>query len=239
MERINIQTAQNVYIQHNMASVGDRLLAAILDYLFLFLYFILLILVSNYVVELPKIGFIIFFLLPILLYDVFFEYFFDGQSPGKMILKIKVVQLNGSENKVSNYLIRWSFRLIDIGISLGSIGMLSIIFSKKGQRIGDMAAGTIVVKLSSKETLGETILQKLPDDYRVVFEEVNNLNDNDLRIINDLLENVKANSYSRDSVQLLEMARVEINKKLGIESELPSEQFFKQLLKDYSYLYRS
>src|ERR1035437_251122 len=99
MENIKIQTTQNVDIEYELASIGDRILATLLDDLFFLTYFLLILLIAaltKYVIF-KSIAVISLLSLPILLYDLLCETFFQGKSFGKMIMKIKVVKLDGTQ----------------------------------------------------------------------------------------------------------------------------------------------
>ncbi|HID19610.1 MAG TPA: RDD family protein [Methanophagales archaeon] len=85
--------------------------------------------------------------LNVLLWIVYFTYFegTSGQTLGKKIMSIKVIKENGDQPTFSDALIRTILRIID-GIAFYLVGLIVILVSEKKQRIGDMAAGTIVVK---------------------------------------------------------------------------------------------
>ena len=83
--------------------------------------------------------------LPIVIYHPVWEFFFNGASPGKKILKLQVVKIDGSAPSLGDYLTRWAMYLIECLIMPG-IALLCIIFNKNGQRLGDLMAGTVVIK---------------------------------------------------------------------------------------------
>src|SRR5690606_34488543 len=108
---------------------------------------------------------IVFFALPVFFYTLVFESFMEGQTIGKHVLKIKVIKIDGYQAGFGDYLIRWLFRLIDININMGIIGLIAMLLSKKTQRLGDMSAGTAVITLKSNVTINHTILKELKEDY--------------------------------------------------------------------------
>ena len=77
-------------------------------------------------------------------YPLLMEVFNHGQTLGKRLLSIQVIRLDGTEPSVSNSLTRWLLLLIDFFYFI--IGLVFIIFTKNSQRLGDLAAGTTVVK---------------------------------------------------------------------------------------------
>ena len=76
-------------------------------------------------------------------------------------------------------MLRWVFRLIDISISSGAVAVISIIASKRMQRLGDMAAGTTVIKLEKAVTLKQISEFETPEEYQVVFQQAALLSDKD------------------------------------------------------------
>lgn len=79
------------------------------------------------------------------LYPILFEVFNKGRTPGKMSAKIRVLHDNGSPIGWSASMLRNLLRVFDGLPFCYAIGMVSILISDKGQRIGDLFAGTIVV----------------------------------------------------------------------------------------------
>src|SRR5690348_15436926 len=97
MQTINVRTTQNVSIQYPIASIGDRILAYLLDTVILTAYTIAIVaLFINIDMEIFWIW-IMMLLAPWLLYRLFFEIFMNGQTPGKRVLNIQVVRLDGTQ----------------------------------------------------------------------------------------------------------------------------------------------
>lgn len=237
MENINIVTNQDVVINYKPAGIGERLIAAFLDYLIKFVILIVFILIINASTGAEStflIGVSIIFTILILAYDLILETIFHGQSFGKKLRNIKVVKIDGSEPSFYSYFIRWLFSLVDVTFSSGAVAIVSISISKNHQRIGDIAAKTTVVKLSHSESIDRTIFTKVYQDYSIIFPEVNKLNDSDLSIVKEVLElnfkldtpdNIEEiNQYTYDS----------ISNKMGISPNMNYIDFFRTILKDYN-----
>ncbi|RYF51492.1 MAG: RDD family protein, partial [Cytophagaceae bacterium] len=180
---VSIQTSQNVTLEYEPASLGDRILAFLLDYLiflgWLILYFVLTKLLPGAFRSSFWTG--LFLLLPFMLYDLLCETFLNGQSLGKIAMKIRVVMLDGSSPGLGAYLLRWLLRIIESPMFFGGmVAIITIAANGRGQRIGDIAAGTTVVKLTRPITLAQITYRALPDDYQVRFPEVAQLSDRDL-----------------------------------------------------------
>ena len=234
MDNIRIQTTQNVDIEYEVASIGDRILATLLDYLFFIAYFLLVLLFASITswALFKSIAILSILALPILFYDLVCEVFFQGKSFGKMIMKIKVVMLNGTQANFGAYLLRWLLRIIDTRLFGGAIALIAILINGKGQRIGDMAAGTTVIKTKQKVQLSDTILNKVKPDYTIIFPEVIKLTDTDIAIIKEVTQVcIRSNNY-----EAMEKLVIKTKATMGITTNLPHIQFLTAVVQDYSYL---
>jgi len=243
MQTIEIQTAQNVNIEYPVASVGDRVVAAIIDQLIMvgyliaiiFLYIWLLNLTEGSPLHFPVAYFVILFL-PLFFYHLLCETFLNGQSFGKKIMKMRVVKLDGSQAGIGSYFLRWILAPIDIYFTYGSVGLITMLINGKGQRLGDLAANTTVVKLKTEAKLDDTILQATPLNYEVKLPEVSSLNDRDISIVKEVLD---LNYKNPDAVmyeKILYKTKEAIEKKIGVTSNLHPLTFLDIVLKDYNYL---
>jgi hypothetical protein len=174
---------------------------------------------------------VILAMLPVTLYHFLSETFMNGQSFGKKIVGIKVVKLDGTQPGVGSYALRALLRIIDVNLFDGIIGIITVAVSKKSQRLGDMAAGTTVIKLGARVTLNDTILYRPVADYKVVFDQVALLNDRDIAIIKDVLEYGVSNNKPEAIANLAQKVKA----KIGIVSDLPNDAFLRTILLDYSH----
>ncbi|MDP2386311.1 MAG: RDD family protein [Bacteroidota bacterium] len=237
LEGININTTQNVLITYAPAGVGSRLVGAILDFAFKVAYVVICAIIIAIINKLgadPNGGWIIVIVIlaiaPLVFYNLLMEQFFNGQSLGKKIMKIKVVKLDGTQPQFGAYLIRWVLRIIDINLFNGVIALLTVALTEKSQRLGDMAAGTTVINLKQKVNLQNTILYRTTNDYKIVFNEVSKLSDKDVGIIKDVFDHCTRNS---DYIGLKQLA-VKIKQKMEVTTSMPDSQFIKVVLLDYS-----
>ncbi|MDR0231832.1 MAG: RDD family protein [Dysgonamonadaceae bacterium] len=239
MESIDVLTGQHVTIKYEPASVIQRMGAILLDSLFMGLYAIALMglmfaLLYNTFSE--KIG--LFFVLgilylPIICYHVLFESLMNGQTPGKSILKIKVTNVDGSTPGFLAYFLRWILRPIDM-FPYGGIGAFCIIFSKNHQRLGDMAAGTVVVKMSttsSKYNLNNDFYE-FEEKYQPTYKEADQLSEGQIRLISNLLQDPANKSETEYAIILL---AEKIRKKLNINSKQNDRDFLETIVKDYNH----
>lgn len=234
MERVGINTAQNVAIDYRLASVGDRILATLLDYAVFLVYFLVIILIANFEFwhgKSESIAFWTLLSLPIMFYDLLCELLMNGQSFGKQIMKIKIIKLDGSRPGFGSYLLRWLFRIVDtVGFS-GVVALITILVNEKGQRIGDIAAGTTVIKLAKRLTLNDTILSKVKSDYNIIFREVEQLTDKDILTIKTALNyGLKHNKWD-----VINKTAERVIKTLDIKTELKPIPFLNTIVKDYTH----
>lgn len=151
-----IETPEHVELEQRLAGIGSRFLAGLVDGLILVgIWIILFLLVGLGLAASPLaemdvwvVAFVIIvFFVVFWGYHVFFEYTTNGQSPGKKAVKIRVVKEGGTPITLSDIAIRNLLRLVD-GFPVPVIcviGGVSMFVTKKCQRLGDLAAGTVVV----------------------------------------------------------------------------------------------
>lgn len=243
MQTIEIQTAQNVNIEYPVASVGERLVAAIIDQLIMvgyliaiiFLYIWLLNITDGSVLYFPVAYFVILFL-PVFFYHLLCETFLNGQSFGKKLMKMRVVKLDGSQAGIGSYFLRWILAPIDIYFTYGSVGLVTILINGKGQRLGDLAANTTVVKLKAEAKLDDTILRAIPVNYEVKYPQVSALTDKDIAIVKAVLDMNYKNPDLMIYERMLQKAKEAVEIKTGISSNLRPITFLDTVLKDYNYL---
>lgn len=236
MANLVINTAQNVNLDYKIVSVGERILAFFIDFLLFSLYIFLIELITDAMGTAFSDRWTIFglqqlLLLPLMFYSLYMHILFNGQTVGKMIMKTRVIRMDGSPAHWSHYFTRWMLRLVDIWMFTGSIGLLSILFSAKRQRIGDMASGTVVISTQKKTNISHTILEELEEDYHPTFVNVTELSDKDVRLIK---ETYQIALKSRD-FKTLNLLRSKVTDVLSVESSLYDRQFIDTILKDYNY----
>lgn len=241
MSQLAITTTQNVTINFTAASVGDRLLGQLLDTLVKAAYIIAVYFVIN-VFDLDRffrgmdqwsiMGIFSIISLPIMFYSLIQESLWEGQTIAKKLLKMKVIKIDGYQAGFGDYLVRWLFRLIEVLIGSGVIGLIAIVTSNKNQRLGDMAAGTAVISLKNNININHTILQEVNNDYVPVYPLVIKLSDNDVRIIKETFETA---IKTRDYATLIKL-REKVIAVTGIKNQSGNDQdFIRTLMKDYNY----
>lgn len=236
MENLQINTTQNVNLDYKIVGIGERIVAFLIDGLILYMYAYLVSLISDaigYVYEdtWTQRGLAMLIFLPAMFYSLLMHSLFNGKTVGKMLLKMRVVRLDGTPVHWSNLLVRWMLRLVDIWIFLGSIGILSILFSEKRQRVGDAAAGTVVISTKKKTKVSHTILEEVEEAYVPQFTNVTLLTDKDVRLIKETYQIAKKSG----DFKTLTALRVKVDSILKTNSNLYDVQYIDTVLKDYNY----
>lgn len=233
MHTIQVRTTQNVFIAYPVGSVGDRILAFLLDRIILVAYTIFIFaLFVNAGMEVPWVWMMVLGL-PWLFYHLLFEIFMNGQSPGKRALKIKVVRLDGTPPTIGNYFMRWIFSFLDYYFLSGVIAVLVVAMGGKGQRLGDLVAGTSVVKLTEQKEITSSEIFVAPDEnYVPTFQQVIQLKESDIEVIQRALE------VNRDqgNPQPMMVVTEKIKTMLGIQTDLPPVKFLYTIIKDFNHI---
>jgi uncharacterized RDD family membrane protein YckC len=86
-------------------------------------------------------------------YFIYFEYKWGGQTPGKRTMQIRVAHINGFDLQLNQIIIRNLVRVVDCLPFFGALGGIICFFSNHNQRLGDMAAATIVLDVKEKSEL--------------------------------------------------------------------------------------
>ncbi|AWH86757.1 RDD family protein [Flavobacterium album] len=242
MSELSITTTQNVNINFNTASAGDRMLAYLLDLVIWIAYYIVVYVVifgitgfDVYLSELDgwsEMAVYTFFFLPVMLYALVLESLMEGQTLGKRIMKIKVIKIDGYQAGFGDYLIRWLFRLIEVTPPFSVIGIICLMVTGKTQRLGDLAAGTAVISLKNDISINHTILKEINDTYIPVYPLVIKLSDNDVRIIKETYEaSIRATDF-----EMINKLQNKVEAVTGIRSvSANATAFIDTILNDYNY----
>lgn len=234
MDNFNIETAQNVIIKQNVASLSTRIGAFLIDMLIIAGYYIFILLIIYALgFSLNESLYVYYALLslPVFFYSLLFETLMNGQTPGKYFSKIRVTKIDGSKPTFGNYLVRWVLRLIDISMASGSIALLTILLNGKGQRLGDLAAGTTVISELKRVSINDTLAVDIQENYVPTFQQVTVLNDNDLQVIKELFIKAKRNGNHKTILKL----HLKIIALTGIKTEMQPINFVAIIIKDYNY----
>jgi len=158
-ETLDIQTPENIAFDYQIAGIGSRFLATLLDTVLVGLLQLVVILVlvlilkaydgSIFAGQLSAWVIAIFGLVTAIFYwgyYVYFEMLWNGQSPGKRWVGLRVIRSDGTPITLSESLIRNLARLVDFLPVAYGIGIITMFIDKQSRRLGDLAAGTLVVQ---------------------------------------------------------------------------------------------
>jgi uncharacterized RDD family membrane protein YckC len=236
--KVQIQTTQNVDIEYDLAGIGERVGAGVIDMLIQIGYVVGVIIIATSVLSSSDLDsdfmtiVMVVLYLPLFFYHLLCEIFLNGQSFGKKAVSIKVVRTDGTQPGISAYLLRWLIGLIETSpLSFGMIAIITILVNGKGQRLGDIAAGTTVVKIKPAVTLDQTIFAQVDEDYTPTFHQVTRLSDQDVATIKEVLESRE----QRDNPVVLGTLVRKVKEVLGVESDMTPVKFLRTVIKDYNY----
>jgi uncharacterized RDD family membrane protein YckC len=272
MGAIKVPTNFNIELDFEIPEFYRRLIALLIDVVILFFYYKIANEIFNTITantdrydddtayNLQAIRLLL--VLPIMIYHVVLEITMNGQSIGKKIMGLRVVDENGGKPSISQFLIRWLLRLSDVwiimililllyvlltdeglrnpeaifllifGLTFLVTDIVLVISSRKGQRIGDILAKTILISTHTKGNIEETVFQEVADNYTPSFPQIMQLSDKDLNAIKSILETAR----KKGDYTMAEAACAKIKSHLKIESNLGPFDFLETLLKDYNYL---
>lgn len=269
MALIKVPTSFNIEVEFEIPEFYKRMLSLFIDMVLEFLYVIFISRVYGYIVshyrgygedsayDQSAIQLLLF--VPLMIYHVAMEITMNGQSIGKKIMGIRVVNENGGRPSVSQFIIRWLLRVSDVWIFFlflillsGGLGLsgwesgvlvlfilgflvtdiILVASSAKGQRLGDMLARTILITTRSKASIEETVFQEVEDSYTPSFPEIMRLSDRDINAIKSILQS----SRKKDDFALAVAATDKIKAHLQIQTNMDPQEFLDVLLKDYNYL---
>lgn len=271
MKTIDIVTSNNVTIQYELSSIATRFVGLLLDmviwwsYLGIAIYFSTLIFVSvtslapeqvtwdawgssintsywKYLfVAIVSLLFVAIIYIPVFFYRFLSEYLFSGRTVGKMATGVRVIKVNGEVPSLTDFFLRSSFMLIDFWMSLGSFGFLTSSSSDRNQRIGDMVAGTVVIRVkpSINYSIRDILSIKTAKNHTPQYPSVTSLTDDDMLLIKNAIERVRKFPNESHKKLITELAQ-KCQTLLSIEN-VPSNKltFLKTLLQDYIVLTRS
>jgi len=156
-DQLNIDTPELVAIELPLAGLGSRFIAILVDYLIWGVVFLVVGLLAAVIVPALHLfgGVSPYWAIGIVVLIVFlmqwgyfavFEAFGNGRTPGKRVARIRVIHQSGRGINFVEALARNLVRFVDYLPSFYAVGVVAIFLSRRNQRLGDMVAGTLVVR---------------------------------------------------------------------------------------------
>jgi uncharacterized RDD family membrane protein YckC len=246
---VKLGTGFNIEVEFPISPFARRLFAWVIDVAVIIAYLwlgskLLYLLTPRW----PEIEWLdVLFGLPVLFYHLILEIVFNGQSFGKKAMSIKVIAEDGGQPTISQYMIRWIFRMADFPIWIfgmiakGALpwwcsifvfaGLASVLATDKSQRLGDLIAGTIMIDTKTRTSWQDTVFTELESNYQPKYPEVMRLSDKDINTLKSIIETVKKKNDYDMSMRIADRIR----SKLAITHDQDSLDFLETLLKDYNY----
>jgi hypothetical protein len=169
-----------------------------------------------------------------------------------MAMGIRVMSLEGGDPTLSQYLLRWFFRvwewplvfsfvlpgfqimlqLIVVGV-FGVIVIIIIAVTEKNQRLGDLAANTAIVNTKIQSSIHDTVFMEITQkNYEVLFPQLLKLSDRDINTIKSVLNQ----SYKTNNYEMAHRIAARIKNVLHVENDLEVDIFLERLIADYNFL---
>lgn len=266
MQKLKLTTDQNVSIEVELAGIGSRLLAVLIDIMIIisFLYIMLFLLLAIFSTSFDFFNtesydfwsFLLVFIiaLPFVLYTPLMEFFTKGQTVGKMALGIRVTKINGENAKFRDYFTRWLFCPYEAYILLFSsngIGILLFIasfffdtliasISNKNQRIGDFMANTVVVRKRPKQiySVRDVLGTRINKDYQPTYIGISMYTDEDMMLVKRVIARVENYKNNASKALVIELTeKIALDLNLG-EAPKKKLKFLRTVLNDYIVLTR-
>ena len=151
--RLEVETPDHVVLRYDLAGAGNRGFAAVVDFVIATIIAFTANLILSWLGVFNQASFfllggltLIVALVLIWAYFILLEWLWNGQTIGKRMYRLRVINEDGSPAQFTAVLIRNLLRLVDFLPALYGVGVLVIVLSPKSQRLGDLAAGTYVVR---------------------------------------------------------------------------------------------
>lgn len=264
-QNYTIDTPESVHFAYEVAGIGNRFIAALIDTTILFALLILLNLLvlvalnllgdlaldSLFADEPPSwLGglTIAFYALTNFAiywgYYILFELLWNGQTPGKRFVKIRVLRLDGNPAGFVEVLLRNLVRPVDFLPGGYGLGLLVMLLNEKGRRLGDFAAGTLVIRelatvsLDALAAATTSRLQKTDESLLLAFPEIRRLSSAEYELIQETLARFRRGAISHRAVERLAgtvAVRLQSQAPQGWESAL---KFLRQVAAAYGQLGR-
>jgi uncharacterized RDD family membrane protein YckC len=264
MSVIKVPTSFNIDLEFEVPEFYRRMIALLMDWVLMYFYLkianeIFLAIIRRSDMDMDSLynltAWAFILQLPIIIYHPLMEITMNGQSIGKKIMGLRVVNENGGRPGISQFMIRWLVRDVwfiflfravasDEGYNPETIFMLTItivyfiteivlvVSTKKGQRIGDILAHTIIIRTKQQRNIEDTVFQEVVSNYIPSFPQIMRLSDKDINAIKSILETAR----KKGDYNMAANASDKIRTHLDIKTSLSPFEFLDVLLKDYNYL---
>lgn len=223
-----ILSSQDVRIIQEPASIGARLLALLIDgCLFGLYYYFVVLCETNRIFENWNNLTHYMVYVYIWFYPLIAEVTCSGQTLGKRLMHIRVVDLEGGGPKLLSFILRWFMLPFDLLLFVAS---LSVFFTKRQQRLGDLIAGTWVVRTKTYASEKFSLADYTPGpDYKPVYPKAANLTPQQATLIAEVLGNINNGEVSKASSSFIK----KLESIVGENREKDVRTYLILVLRDY------
>ena len=133
-----------------------------------------------------------------------------------MLLKLRVARLDGAQPTLGQYALRWLLRFVDVTLTSGVVAVVAVSATRRQQRLGDLAAGTTVVRVRRRVRLDEVLYPDPPRGYTPRFPDAAALTDADVRTLRAVLVRTRLSARDRRGTALAARAKAAVEARLGL-----------------------
>ncbi len=244
--RVQFVTPENIEVSYELAGIGSRFLAALIDHLLQLVILLAVWLVSGLVSQALSITRVfggsaplwVQAVLALMTFAILFGYFttfeimWAGRTPGKRAAGLRVVRDNGYPIDPFSSIVRNLVRLVDFFPPPYAAGLISIFVSQEYKRLGDFAAGTIVIKECPYTPLASTEappLSPLANYFRTIIQNVDALTPNEYLLIHRFVERRREMEPAAQGHLAMRLAQP-LLPRLGINMAIPVQAHYTDLL---------
>lgn len=246
-EQLTIDTPEQIALEFPLAGVGSRSLAMVMDSLIQGGITLVLLLVGGLLgiglgsvvrrttgADAEKIGLWVFAVVVLLLFSAWYGYFalfeiiWRGQTPGKRMIGLRVISVSGRPITPLQAILRNLLRIVDQLPALYAVGIISVLVSARNQRLGDIAAGTVVVREQATEAL------QVPAPDAAVKDRLraNRLTDQELALIERFLQRrAELDVEVRD--RTAQQIATRVRERLGVTDNVNNEDLLERVFAEY------
>lgn len=233
-----IRSSQDVRISQEAASFGSRMLAALVDCLIMGIaFYLLIVLFEAFEMTVTHNNLLlVLYLISPFTYPLICETLWGGQTIGKRVMKIRVVDFEGGGPKLTSFLLRWLMLPVDAILSCG-VGPLCMFFTKRQQRLGDLVAGTWVVRtrVFHRHSFSlDDYSNEGSEGYAITYPNVRNLTPRQAALISETLDYINDDEVSIASHDLAKSVEGIVGQR---KENMTSYDFLYTVLYDYRHIY--
>lgn len=251
-----VETPEHIDVAYDIAGIGSRFLAALIDHVIIGLILSLSCAGAAFVasgldldfdesIVLGLFGLGIY--LSLCLYHIFFETIWNGQTPGKRIIGLRMVRVGGRPLGFFGSTVRNIIRLADFLPILYGLGVLVMFIDKRSRRLGDLAAGCIAIRERNAVTLDSLSVPAVnevpvvPAAERIQIPNLHALRREDYDIVHEYLRRrsgLSMEAQQRLSHQLVEGLQHRLGYSIVIHNPSEALNFLYQVVAEYQTLER-